>query len=152
MERGSNFLLIGLFAAAFVLVVALFGGFVIALGMLFVAILALLVAELKKDAFEAVRPRSERAAKDRRFEIKKGQTVLLKNYGLNVKFLRIEAPKTAVHAHTPKVLRILVFRERHGKIMSFDVNNLRAVRMQKAFGREFNFLDFRNGRAILSIK
>lgn len=151
MEKNSTYLLLALFAIAFVLVFALFGGFVIAMGLVFVAILVVFLTELRKEPFGPVRSHSE-IAKDRRFEIKKGQTVYLKNYDINVKFLRVEKQKLSVNAYPPKILKLLVYRENHGKTLSFDVNNLHSSRVGSALGREFHFLDFRRDRAIISVK
>ncbi|HLC67817.1 MAG TPA: hypothetical protein VJI12_02935 [archaeon] len=144
MGRNAN-LLITILMLATLLASSLLGMLVF-IGVWVIFIIAFVIIQSRKDYFEGV------TGKDHRFELKKGKSVMLKNYGLRVKFSRLSQPRTSVNEHTPRVIEITAEKNGRSKQMLFDANNLRATKIQEAFGVKFHLLDLRNDKAVLSVE
>ena len=144
MGRNAN-LLITILMLATLLASSLLGMLVF-IGVWVIFIIAFVIIQSRKDYFEGV------TGKDHRFELKKGRSVFIKNYGLQVKFSRLSQPRTSVNEHTPRVVELIVEKGNKSKTISFDSNNMRATKIQEAFGTRFHLLDLRNNKAILSVE
>ena len=145
MGRNAH-ILIAVLMLATLLVSSLVGPLAV-LGVLIIFVISYVIIQSKKDYFEGMP-----AGKDRRFELKKGRSVLLKNYDMKVKFSALTAPRASVNEHTPRVIELTVEKNGKSRQLSFDANNMRATKIQEAFGVRFHLLDLRNNTAVLSVE
>lgn len=115
------------------------------LGVIAISVVAIIIVQSRRNYFESM------PSKDRRFQLRRGGSLFIKNYGIKVKFSGLSGKGISIDAHDSRSIELTVEHGDRSKKIHFDADNMRATKIQEAFGVKFNLLDFRNGAAIFSV-